>query len=159
MDDPDYAFTIYHNHIYKSQATPDNITGNNCIIHPTVIMDVEGIKVVNAPDGSKIQFTHTGVVVVEDDVAIGPYTVVHRGTLDATIIRKGVKIGAKNNIGHNNIIGENTVFAAGVITNGSVTIGKNCWVGSGAIIRNGISICDGVVIGMGSVVVKNITKN
>ena len=76
-----------------------------------------------------------------------------------TIIKNGVKIGAKNNIAHNNIIGENTVFAVGAITNGSVTIGKNCWISSGAIIKNYVNICDDVVIGMGAVVSKDINKS
>ena len=156
VDDPDYVFTIYHNEIHKHDRIPDPIIGSNCKIHPTVVMNVEGFKVANAPDGSKVQFIHTGNIIIDDNVEIGPYTVVHRGTMDPTIIKKGVKIGAKNNIAHNNIIGENTVFAAGVITNGSVTIGKNCWISSGALIRNGVSICDNTVIGLGAVVVKDI---
>lgn len=156
--DPDYAFVIYHNKIYENTPAARPKIGKNCIIHPTVILDAYGLKVTHAPDGSRVQIIHVGNVVIGDDVEIGPYTVVHRATLDSTIIEKGVKIGAKNNIGHNNIIGQNTVFAAGAITNGSVTIGRDCWIGSGALIKNGISICDNVVIGMGAVVVKNITK-
>ncbi len=156
VDDPDYAFVIYHNEVYKNMPAPRQKVGKNCKIHPSVIMDVPGLKVVYAPDGSRVQIKHIGNVVVGDNVEIGPYTVVHRATLESTIIGNGVKIGAKNNIAHNNIIGDNTVFAAGAITNGSVTIGKDCWIGSGAMIKNGISICDNVVVGMGAVVVKDI---
>jgi acetyltransferase-like isoleucine patch superfamily enzyme len=158
VDDPDYVFTIYHNEIYKSDSYSNPIIGRNCKIHDTVIMDVEGLKVVTAPDGNKIQFRHTGNVIIEDNVEIGPYTVIHRGAMLSTIIKRGVKIGAKNNIAHNNIIGENTVVAAGVVTNGSVNIGKECWISSGALLRNGISICDNVLIGLGSVVIEDITN-
>lgn len=158
VDDPDYIFTLYHNEIYKNNPVLEPIIGKNCKIHPTVIMDVEGLKVANSPSGKKIQLRHIGNVIIEDNVEIGPYTVIHRGTFESTIIKSGVRIGAKNNIAHNNMIGENTVFAAGVITNGSVKIGKNCWIGSGALIRNGISICDDVVIGLGAVVIKDVTK-
>lgn len=156
--DPEYEFTLLHNHLYKDTTPQDIIVGNNCKIHPSAILNVEGIKVVNAVDGSKVQFIHTGNIIIEDDVEIGASCIIHRGTMDSTIIKRGVKIGAGNNIAHNNIIGEDTVFAVGAITNGSVTIGKNCWISSGALIRNGISICDDVVIGLGSVVVKDINK-
>jgi len=155
---PEYEFTLYHNYIYRNTPAPRPTIGKNCKIHYTVVMDVGGIKIINAADGSKIQFTHTGNLIIEDDVEIGAYSVIHRGTMDSTVIKRGVKIGAKTNIAHNNIIGENTVFAAGAITNGSVTIGKNCWISSGALIRNSVSICDNVVVGLGAVVIKNITE-
>jgi len=146
---PEYEFTLFHNHINK---TPDYN------LHETVLINAEGLKVVNAPDGSKLPFIHTGKVVIQDDVKIGPYSVIHRGTMDNTIIRKGCRFGAYTNIGHNCDIGENTVMAAGVILNGGVRVGNNCWFGSGALIRHHVTICDNVVIGLGSVVVKDITE-
>jgi len=155
---PEHEFTLLHNYLYKDANIKDPVIGSNCKIHDTVVLNVEGLKVINSNDGSKIQFTHTGNIIIENNVEIGPYCVVHRGTMDSTIIKRGVKLGAQNNIAHNNIIGENTVFAVGAITNGSVSIGKNCWVSSGALIRNGISICDNVVIGLGSVVTKDIIE-
>lgn len=155
---PEYEFTMYHNYLCKDLPIPEPVIGKNCKIHESVIMNVEGLKVVNAEDGSKVQFTHTGNIIIEDNVEIGAHCIIHRGTMDSTIIKNGVKIGVNNNIGHNNIIGESTVLAAGAIINGSVTIGKNCWISSGALIRNYISVCDNVVIGMGAVVVKSITE-
>ena len=95
---------------------------------------------------------------IGDDVDIGPYTVIHRGTLDSTKILSGCKIGAQNNIGHNCLIDENTVLAVGVILNGGVQVGNNCWFGSGALVKNHVSICEGTVVGMGAVVIKDITE-
>ena len=109
VEDPDYAFVIYHNEVYKNTPAPRPKIGKNCKIHHTVIMDVPGLMVVYAPDGSRVQIKHIGNVVVGDDVEIGPYTVVHRATLESTIIGNGVKIGAKNNIAHNNIIVNNNI--------------------------------------------------
>jgi acetyltransferase-like isoleucine patch superfamily enzyme len=154
---PDYAFTLYHNEVHKDDPIIYPTIGKNCDIHPTAVMNVEAFKVAYAPDGSKIQFRHIGNVIIEDDVKIGPQCVIHRGTMKSTIIRKGVRMSDKNSISHNNIIGKNTVFATGVITNGSVVIGQDCWLASGALIRDGISICNNVVVGMGAVVVKDIT--
>jgi len=156
VDDVDYEFTIIHNMFYENTPVmmPDISSHTN--IHRTVIIDVEGLKVAIGKNNEKIQFIHTGGVQINSDVEIGPYTVIHKASMDMTIINKGVKIGAHCNIGHNNIIGENTIIAAGVMTSGSVKIGKNCWLGTGSLIRNGINICDDTVIGIGSVVVKDI---
>jgi len=152
----DLDFTHIHNLFRSIDEKPNLIISKQTHIHPTVIYDVEGIKVAFDESGRKVQFIHTGGVEIKDNVEIGPYTVIHRASMDMTIIEEGVKIGAHCNIGHNNIIGDNTVFAAGVMTSGSVKIGKNCWLGTGCLIRNGISICDNVVIGIGAVVVKDI---
>lgn len=163
VDDPNYEFTKIHNQICQSRGIENirkkNVIADSAVIHPSVIMDVDGLKLAYGPDGKKIPFIHTGNVVVEEDVEIGAYSVIHRGVLDSTIIKRGAKIGAKVNIGHNNEIGEDTVFAVGVLTCGSVTIGKRCWMGTGVMIRNGLKICDDVVVGIGSVVVKSITKS
>ena len=154
---PVYEFTMFHNEVHKDFIPPSATIGNNCKIHPSVIMDVEGIKFANCPDGSKLQFKHIGNLIIEDDVEIGPLCVLHRGTMDSTILRRGVKLASKINVGHNAIIGENTAIASGAILGGS-TIGKNCWIGMGVIINQGLTICNNVSIGSGTVVVKDINK-
>ena len=153
----DFSFFSIHNEIHTDFIPRKAIIGKNCNIHDSVVMDVDGIKFANGPDGSKIQFKHTGNVIIEDNVDIGALSVVHRGTMDSTIIKKGAKIGAKVNIGHNAVVGENTVIASGAILAGSV-YGKNCWIGMAAVINQGLTICDYVVIGSGAVVTKNIEE-
>jgi acetyltransferase-like isoleucine patch superfamily enzyme len=157
-DWPEYYFTLFHNYINKNNESLSHSIGDGCKIHKTAVLDAEGLKVVNAPNGSKVQFLHTGNVIIEDAVEVGPYSVVHRGTMDNTIIRQGCKFGAYTNIGHNCDIGENNVMAAGVILSGGVKTGKNCWFASGSLVRHHLNICDNVVIGLGAVVVKDITK-
>jgi len=158
IDFPEYYFCLYHNFLYRDRKKSKPKIGKNCKIHETVIMDVDGLKVVNGPKGEKVQFIHSGDVVIGDDVEIGPYTVIHRGTMESTKISDGCKIGAKNNIGHNCFIGKNTVFAAGAILNGGVIIGNNCWVSSGVLIKHYTKIVNNVVLGMGAMVLKDITK-
>jgi len=157
-DYPEYEFTLFHNHINKKNKFKIASIGFNCKLHETVLVGVEGLKVVNAPDGSKVPFTHTGRAIIEDNVDIGPYSVIHRGTMENTIIREGCRFGAYTNIGHNCDIGRRTVMAAGVILNGGVKVGNNCWFASGVLVRHYVNICDNVVIGLGSVVVKDITE-
>jgi len=159
---PEYEFTKYHNSLYENFFPDSAFTqvGDNCDIHPTVILDIDGVKVVNGPDGKKIHFVHTGSTIIRDNVRIGPYTVIHRGTMESnsTIIESGCEFGALNNIGHNCRVGENTIIAAGVVLNGGVEVGRNCWVGSKAVIKHYVTICDKVIIGMGAVVTKDIDR-
>ena len=158
VDYVDYTFTMIHNTLNKDRLPEKNIIGKNCFVHPTAVLDTEGMHATKAPDGSRVQLKHMGNVILEDDVMILALTTVERGVFESTIIKRGAKIDTRINIGHNNIIGEDSVIACGTTVGGSVTLGKNCMVGLNVIIRNGISICDNVIIGMGSSVVSNITE-
>ena len=158
-DFPEYYFCLFHNSIYSLREKSNPKIGANCNIHETVVTDVDGLKIVNGPNGEKLQFIHSGHVEIGDDVDIGPHSVIHRGTMETTKISNGCKIGALNNIGHNCYIGENTVFAVGTILNGGVMVGKNCWFGSGVLVKHYTRIVDDVVLGMGAVVLKDITKS
>lgn len=156
----DFIFTMIHNTLWRLKRipTPKNIIGDNCFIHETAVLDVEGIHVAKAPDGSRAQMKHIGNVVIEDNVMILALSTIQKGIFGSTIISQGVKIDSHVNIGHNSYIGENTSIALGSIIGGSVTIGRNCMIGLGCILRNGITVCDNVIIGQGSNVVSNIDK-
>ena len=156
--DVDFKFTVHHNMVNKKRKPAKNIISKKTKIHKSVIIGEEGLKFANASDGSKIQFKHMGNVIIEDDVEIHAYTVVHRAGMDSTIIKRGVKIGSLVNIGHNNIIDEDTIIGNQTITCGSVKIGKNCWIGVNSAIKNGVSICDNVILGMNSLVTRDIIK-
>ena len=43
VDNVDYVFTMIHNTLYKNVAPQENIIGQNCFIHPTAVLDVEGM--------------------------------------------------------------------------------------------------------------------
>lgn len=159
VKDVDYAFTSYHNLVHKFDKPKKNKIGKNCRIHPRAIIGVEGIKFANAPDGSKLQFIHTGDVILGNNIEVGANSIIHRGSMGSTIIRDNVKIGVMVNIGHNNDIGKNTIVVGGTITSGSVKVGENCWLCAGTLIRNGVNICDNVIVGMGSMVMKDITES
>lgn len=157
-DWPEFEFAIFHNKIHERDTPTKPYIGNNCNIHPTVIMDVDGLKLVHCPNGEKIQFKHIGHIMIADNVDIGPYTVIHRGTMGITSIKTGCKIGAKNNIGHNCSLGSGTVLAVGVILNGGVYTGVDCWFGSGSIVKHHTTITDNVILGHGAVTTKDILK-
>jgi acetyltransferase-like isoleucine patch superfamily enzyme len=159
VDNVDYIFTMVHNTLYKDKPPLRNVIGRNCFIHPTAVLDVEGMHVTKAPNGSRIQLKHMGNIVIEDDVMILALATLQRAVFGSTTIERGVKIDSHVNIGHNSFIGQDSVVALGAILGGSVKLGKNCMVGLGAVIRNGVTICDNVIIGMGSIVVSDITES
>lgn len=101
---------------------PETIIGDRCIVHSGAIIGADGFGFAPGADGySKIP--QTGRVVLEDDVEIGANACIDRAVLDATVIRKGVKIDNLVQIGHNSEIKEHTVIAAQSGVAGSTTIG------------------------------------
>jgi acetyltransferase-like isoleucine patch superfamily enzyme len=157
-DNIEYIFTYIHNLINKNKIPKKNIIGKNVYIHHSAIIGITGNTYCVCPDGSKLNLKHMGNVIIEDNVDIEAYTIVHRAGIDSTIIKEGSKICVKCNIGHNCIIGTHTFIAPGVLLGGGTKIGNNCYIWQGVITRSNIKICDNVIIGMGSLVMKDITK-
>lgn len=61
-------------------------------------------------------------------------------------------------IGHDCITKDFFTTAPGVNISGNCNIGKRVYMGTESAVREKISICDNAVIGMGGIVVKNITE-
>ena len=99
-----------------------------------------------------------GNVIIKSGVNIDALAVIHRASIDSTIIGEDTTICSHVNIGHNCIIGKKNFIAPGVKVAGSVSIGNNCKIWQGSMLKNGINICDNVVIGMGSVVTRDIAE-
>jgi UDP-3-O-[3-hydroxymyristoyl] glucosamine N-acyltransferase len=140
-------------------VTDGAVLGNNVHIRQNCIIGAEDFGPIRLEDNGVILFPQIGNVIIEDNVEIFAGTIVGRGTLAATTIKKGVKIDAMCQIGHNTFIGENTVITAGSIILGSAKIGKNSYIGSHSVIRNECSIGDTCLVGMGSVVTKSFGDN
>ncbi len=65
--------------------------GNRVVIHAGAVIGADGFGFVR--DGeAHVKFPQIGKVVIEDDVEIGANTCIDRGSLETTIIRKGVKL-------------------------------------------------------------------
>lgn len=98
------------------------IIGARCIIHSGAVIGADGFGF--APDENGYhKIPQTGRVILEDDVEIGANACIDRAVLDATIIRKGVKIDNLVQIGHNSEVKEHTAIAAQSGIAGSTTIG------------------------------------
>ena len=130
--------------------------GKRCHIQPLSVIGIDGFGYYEE-NGIKKMVKHFGGVRLEDDVFIGSHVNIARGTIDDTIIKKGVKIAPSTHIGHNVVIGENTTVICAKLF-GSVVIGNNAYVSS-SIVRNQCSIGENSTIGMGAVVTKDISNN
>jgi len=93
-------------------------------------------------------------------VKVGYGSIVCHGSILTTNISIGIMatINLNCTVGHDVVIGDFFNSAPGVNISGNVTIGNRVSIGTNACIREGVCICDDVTIGMGAVVVKDITE-
>ena len=94
-----------------------------------------------------VKFPQIGKVIIEDDVEIGANTCIDRGSLETTIVRRGVKLDNLIQIAHNVEIGENTVIAAQTGISGSSTLGAQCIIGGQVGMGEHARLDDNTIIG------------
>ena len=145
--------TIGDNVVIKNKVD----IGKNCVIQSLTVIGEAGYGYSEDENHVKTMIKHFGGVIIEDDVFIGSHTNIARGTIDDTVIKKGVKIAPSTHIGHNNYIGENAAIVCSQ-SFGSVRIGNNAYVSS-SVIRNQSKIGSNAIVGMGSVVIKDVEDN
>jgi len=133
--------------------------GNNVTISESSVIGAKGLGPQRNKNKKLERFPQLGGTIIEDDVEIGANVCVMRGTIEDTIIQKGVHIAPLVNIGHNAKIGKNCYITPHAIISGSSIIGENSFVGAGSFIRDQIKIGKNVKIGMGAVITKNIPNN
>jgi len=140
-------------------VTGKTIIGGDCKIKSGAVIGSEGFNFPYDENGRPIHFHHFGSVEIGDRVWIGANSAVDCGTLSVTTIKNDVKIDNLVHISHNCCIGENSLVPSGAIFCGGVRLGKDCWVAPNSSIKGKITVEDGSMIGLGSVVIKDISKN
>ncbi len=136
----------------------DCIIGDHCTIHSNVVVGSDGFGFAPQKDGSFKKIPQLGNVIIEDSVEIGSNCTIDRGSIGATIIKKGAKLDNLIQIAHNVEIGENTVIAAQTGIAGSTKIGKNCLIGGQVGFVGHIQIADGTRIQAQSGIMSSVTK-
>jgi UDP-3-O-[3-hydroxymyristoyl] glucosamine N-acyltransferase len=131
--------------------------GNRVIIQSGAIVGSEGFG--NARDGGKwVRIPSFGTVVIEDDAEIGACTTIDRGTLEDTIVGRGVRLDNLVQVAHNVHIGEHSAVAAQTGISGSTHLGKRVIVGGQAGFAGHLEIGDDVFVNAQSGVGKDIEK-
>ena len=130
--------------------------GNNVVIRENTVIGADGLSTDRDDNGRALTMPQFGGVIIEDDVQIGALTVISRGAIDNTIIRRGSKIDNSTFISHNVVLGEDTFVVGETIMFGSSSTGSQAFISGNSTIRDGRHVGAKAIVGMGSVVVRNV---
>jgi UDP-3-O-[3-hydroxymyristoyl] glucosamine N-acyltransferase len=149
--------------------------GKNCIIGSNVIIEnaLLGDSIIiksgsligqtgfgfNFEKKKRIKFPHIGRVIIENDVQIGSFCTIDRGSLTDTVIGEFTSIDNQVQIAHNVKIGNFCMIAAQSGIAGSTIVGNNVQIGGQTGISGHLSIGNNVKIGGKSGVVADIKDN
>lgn len=133
------------------------IIGCDCIIYPNAVIGAEGFGyALGGAEYKKIH--HSASVIIEDHVEIGSCTVIDRGALTDTIIRRGAKLDNLIQVAHGVEIGEDVVIAAQSGIAGSAKIGKGSQLGGQVGVAGHLTIAEGSQIQAQSGVSSSISE-
>jgi len=134
------------------------LLGDNIIIKSGTVIGQTGFGF-NFDKKKRIKFPHIGRVIIENDVLIGSFCTIDRGSLTDTVIGEFTSIDNQVQIAHNVKIGNFCMIAAQSGIAGSTIIGNNVKIGGQTGISGHLSIGNNVKIGGKSGVIANIDDN
>jgi UDP-3-O-[3-hydroxymyristoyl] glucosamine N-acyltransferase len=150
---------IGRNCIIGSNVIIENsILGDNIIIKSGTLIGQTGFGF-NFEKKKRIKFPHIGRVIIENDVQIGSFCTIDRGSLTDTVIGEFTSIDNQVQIAHNVKIGNFCMIAAQSGIAGSTIIGNNVKIGGQTGISGHLSIGNNVKIGGKSGVISDIEDN
>jgi len=136
----------------------NSLLGDNVIIKSGTLIGQAGFGF-NFEKNKRIKFPHIGRVIIENDVLIGSYCTIDRGSLTDTVIGEFSSIDNQVQIAHNVKIGNFCMIAAQSGIAGSTIIGNNVKIGGQTGISGHLSIGNNVKIGGKSGVIADIKDN
>lgn len=151
-------------HIGKNCKIGSNVIIENSLLGDNIIIK-SGTLIGQAGFGfdfekkKRIKFPHIGRVIIENDVQIGSFCTIDRGSLTDTVIGEFTSIDNQVQIAHNVKIGNFCMIAAQSGIAGSTIIGNNVKIGGQTGISGHLSIGNNVKIGGKSGVIADIKDN
>ena len=137
--------------------------------HPGMCAAVGIGKVDASPRRSQLQARITSLgytfptfvspqAVVNDDVTLGPGTVVFDGAIVNPSVVAGAAciINTSATVEHDCQLGDNVHIAPGATLSGGVVVGDHTFVGAGAVVIHAVRIAPGCLIGAGTVVTTDL---
>lgn len=144
---------VIHSH---AAVREDVRIGNRVIIHNGCVLGADGFGYLRAEDGAPVKIPQKGTVVIEDDVEIGPNSIVDRAALGETVVRKGAKLDALVMVAHNCRVGEGAILMAQSGIAGSSSVGRNVFLCGQAGIADHLDIGDAAIVAAKSGVTGNV---
>ncbi len=144
---------IYH----QAVICDHTIIGKRCIIHSGAVVGSDGFGFAPTEEGYE-KIPQTGKVILEDDVDVGANSCIDRAVLDATIIRKGVKIDNLVQLAHNTEVNEHTVIAAQSGVAGSTKLGAWNRLGGQVGVSGHLHTADRVTFAAQAGVISDVDK-
>jgi UDP-3-O-[3-hydroxymyristoyl] glucosamine N-acyltransferase len=133
----------------------NSLLGDNIIIKSGTLIGQTGFGF-SFENNQRIKFPHIGRVIIENNVQIGSFCTIDRGSLSDTVIGEFSSVDNQVQIAHNVKIGNFCVIAAQSGIAGSTTIGNNVLIGGQSGISGHLIIGNNVKIGGKSGVVDHI---
>lgn len=130
--------------------------GQNCIIRENSVIGTEGFGFVKDREGNNIRFPFLGNVLIGDKVEVGALCNIANAIADATIIETNVKLDAFTFIAHDAHIGPNSLLV-GAHIGGHASVGSKVFVGFNSVIKQRKKVESNSYIGMGAIVVKDVS--
>ena len=147
--------TIKNNVILENKV----VVGERTIIHSGAVIGADGYGYYRDESGNNVRVPHFGGVVIGNDVEIGANTCIDRGTLTDTKIGANAKIDNLCHIAHNVVIEDNVSVIALSMIAGSVNLRRNSYIAPAAAVMNQLAVGENSIVGMGAVVVKDVSNN
>lgn len=155
VEDPRLIFVRILRKLFP--VAPPKITlGKDVIIHPNVVLGVEGNGWVREEDGTRIRFPAFAGVRIGNDVEICAGSVIQRGIFEDTVIGDNTKIGMMVMIAHNAQIGKSCTIGGCSGISGGVVLEDSVWTGVGVMTQGYVHIGEGALLGNGAVATKDI---
>jgi len=112
-------------------------------------------------DSTYYKLIHPNVIISKHNVEIDVGAIICAGTILTCDIKIGqhVILNLSSTIGHDCVIDDFFTTAPGVNMSGRCNIGKRVYIGTNASLRGHNKICDDVIVGMGAVILKDITES
>jgi len=151
-------------HIGKNCKVGSNVIIENALLGDNIIIK-SGTLIGQTGFGfsfekkKRIKFPHIGRVIIENDVLIGSFCTIDRGSLTDTVIGEFTSIDNQVHIAHNVKIGNYCMIAAQSGIAGSTVIGNNVQIGGQTGISGHLSVGNNVKIGGKSGVIADIEDN
>ncbi len=131
------------------------VIGQRCIVHSGTVIGADGFGLIEAEEGHT-KVPQIGRALIGDDVELGANCCIDRGTIDDTVIERGVKFDNLSHIGHNTTVGEHSRIVAQVGISGSCKIGRHVIFAGQAGSSDHMTIGDYAIIGGRGGVIKDI---